>query len=66
MTTITIQEDNKPPIILTFDEVCIEIENGLYLLNDIAVESRFEPNGQQRMLLKAWTGCHTYESFTTD
>lgn len=46
----------------TFDDVNIVEEYGIirYLFDN---ESHIASNGQQRLLIKAWKGCNTFDTF---
>ena len=69
MYKITIESDNlKTPVVLEYDHVTLTQERGLITIYDRGAESfgrpvNLKPNGHQRMLLKAWSGCRDYESF---
>jgi hypothetical protein len=61
-------DDGEEEIIdMPFDHISYEIDNGVYLDHHCGT---FNPiissNGQQRLILKAWTGRHLFEDFHTD
>ena len=56
---------SEPPIVLEADTMQFQLENGLtyaYLNGKRTVES----NGQRRLVIKGWSGCASWDSFTTE
>jgi hypothetical protein len=63
MIKISIQEDDKEPIILEFDEAEIHIESGVGCYYIDSSVPTLTHNGQQRLMLTAWSKCASYDSF---
>jgi hypothetical protein len=61
---VTIEEKGLEPLVVEFDHVAFEQERGLNTIRENPwVVSDFEPNGQERMLIKLYTGCSSYDRF---
>lgn len=67
--TITIKGPKMAePVVFEYEHVTLTQERGLRKIYDRGAESfgrpvNLEPNGHQRMRLKAWSGCHDYGTF---
>lgn len=60
--TVTLEQDGKSQqVVLNDAQYAILHEPGL----EVNANGQPEKNGQVRLLLKAWSGCASYESWTS-
>lgn len=71
MFKITIEgPDLEQPVVLEYEHVTVAQERGIAKVYTPGPDSFGRPvdlcpNGQRRLLLKAWSGCLDYDSFVT-
>lgn len=61
MWTIVIGDDQGHVVKMVYESLESHQEKGIDLHGPEPV-----PNGQQRLTLRAWSGCASYDAFTTD
>ena len=66
MVKITIEYDDGTGTIFEADDLKFSLENGVAFETLPLGLQRAVPNGQQRILIKAWRGCAGYDHFTTE
>lgn len=66
MFKITIESDEqKEPLILECEHVSVAQERGVIQFYEFGHYDQLhvQPNGHERALIKAWSGCNKYEDF---
>ncbi len=60
---ITIEVEGKPTMVVTADQVSWDMELGIRRMGLDPMRDDYQHSGQQRVAIRAWTGCDSFESF---